>query len=1143
MIENSKLMNLEDGKLLYDDLRGRVDLTGRVQNAEVATFNGADGLPLDMLKVGIEPVQDLHGYDNPWVGGAGKNLLPTMSVYGGNTYTTINADGSVFINGTNSTGSATAFAISSDAEVKAGVEYILSGCPSGGGINSYRIDIRKGSGSSDTGLDPELQTVVDIGSGATFTPTTTHNVRFAIRVAANATVSNKTFYPMLRLSSVTDATYAPYENKCPITGHTQAVVSNIGKNLLTTEDFAWKNGTGEKVVDHTAISSPILIPTAPGEKFTYYRNQTTSSNSSLVCRLYNADRTYIGNGTSMINSESGSKTITMPDNAYYATFTQFGAVGVTGLQVQVERGDTFTGYASPVIDVKTIIFPSEAGTVYGGTLTINKDGSGVLTDFLSDDDLSTLSWTTRYTGSIKKCLSASLSKTYFSGNSDVFAISENYPFIGYANAGSNFSNVDSKDYGFYLYRINDQTASTVIYIVIDVNSTPTGKIVYEPRTPVTYTLTAQQITSLLINNLWCDTGSVLDLIYRKDVPVNYELYEKAYKVGNATNGNLAGLDSNGNLTDSGKKASDFANASDIGTVPSGKTVQGQIDALEIGKANSIEREVNEPADVVTIADGSDGLPMSVKVSVDAVQDLHGYDNPWPAGGGKNLLPCVLSTIKSNNTTGTWTGNKYSLYGIDYEFTVNDEDYITGVKVSGTATSTASMRVYQSSDGIPAGNYVASGCPASGGSESYCLRLYNLNASSGGSALYDYGSGVSVESTYTIKRVIIQVQSGVTIPTGGIVFYPMIRLSTVTDDTFAPYSNICPISGWDQAKVTGTGKNLIDITTVTDDKTIGNTGAVSDYTGSRLTDYIFVKPNTKYILSGTNLNTYNSGDMSVRVNYYTSEKEWTYRSASSGTSGISFTTDANTYYVRLTFSKTGTNAQLEIGEIASSYENFNGNDTYTIPFTSTNYGGSVTLNKDGSADVVVNRGIYTISEISEIGTSSIGTGKYVTIDGVTNAYYSEYNTDIIFEALKTVANHDRGQAWCGYERSTTSFGCFVPADATVTEVNNAIQGTKVCYKLATPVTYHIDNAGQLLSLLGVNNVFADCGQIKELHYSAPNNSGMASALTYNGHVMSADDNGVMDLSEVIPTAPSTAGTYKLQCVVVDGVPTLSWVADT
>lgn len=40
---------------------------------------------------------------------------------------------------------------------------------------------------------------------------------------------------------------------------------------------------------------------------------------------------------------------------------------------------------------------------------------------------------------------------------------------------------------------------------------------------------------------------------------------KADKVSGATNGNFAGLDGNGNLTDSGKKAEDFALVSDIAT--------------------------------------------------------------------------------------------------------------------------------------------------------------------------------------------------------------------------------------------------------------------------------------------------------------------------------------------------------------------------------------------------------------------------------------------------------------------------------------------------------------------------------------------------------------------------------------------------
>ncbi|MBP5594150.1 MAG: hypothetical protein J6Y02_02120 [Pseudobutyrivibrio sp.] len=46
---------------------------------------------------------------------------------------------------------------------------------------------------------------------------------------------------------------------------------------------------------------------------------------------------------------------------------------------------------------------------------------------------------------------------------------------------------------------------------------------------------------------------------------DFDLTTKADKVSGATNGNLASLDANGNLADSGKKASDFALASSLGT--------------------------------------------------------------------------------------------------------------------------------------------------------------------------------------------------------------------------------------------------------------------------------------------------------------------------------------------------------------------------------------------------------------------------------------------------------------------------------------------------------------------------------------------------------------------------------------------------
>lgn len=52
-------------------------------SGSVASFpDGADDVPLKSLVVGIEPVQDLHGYDSPWPAGGGKNLLnPNYSAY------------------------------------------------------------------------------------------------------------------------------------------------------------------------------------------------------------------------------------------------------------------------------------------------------------------------------------------------------------------------------------------------------------------------------------------------------------------------------------------------------------------------------------------------------------------------------------------------------------------------------------------------------------------------------------------------------------------------------------------------------------------------------------------------------------------------------------------------------------------------------------------------------------------------------------------------------------------------------------------------------------------------------------------------------------------------------------------------------
>lgn len=99
--------------------------------------------------------------------------------------------------------------------------------------------------------------------------------------------------------------------------------------------------------------------------------------------------------------------------------------------------------------------------------------------------------------------------------------------------------------------------------------------------------------------------------YAKTSDVNTGLGKKADKVANATNGHFAGLDANGNLTDSGKKASDFV------AVEAGKRLMTNAEGTKLGgiaegatkveasttngnvKINGTETRVyTEPADVV-----------------------------------------------------------------------------------------------------------------------------------------------------------------------------------------------------------------------------------------------------------------------------------------------------------------------------------------------------------------------------------------------------------------------------------------------------------------------------------------------------------------------------------------------------------------
>lgn len=187
--------------------------------------------------------------------GAFRNLLNVRAesqTINGITYT-VNADKSITANGTATNSSY--FILDEGMVFEAGSTYVLSGCPAGGDAsNTYHMYVENNS-------------VRDYGNGAFFTVTETNTNRTVILIRTGTTVSDLTFYPMIRKADVLDDTYYPY------TGKKEILTTILGKNLydcrdasdlqtgvIANDDFVtieYDNSEGSSIVYRNQWTKPI----------------------------------------------------------------------------------------------------------------------------------------------------------------------------------------------------------------------------------------------------------------------------------------------------------------------------------------------------------------------------------------------------------------------------------------------------------------------------------------------------------------------------------------------------------------------------------------------------------------------------------------------------------------------------------------------------------------------------------------------------------------------------------------------------------------------------------------------------------------------------------------------------------------------
>lgn len=281
------------------------------------------------VSVPLSPVQ--AGTGDPYPPGGGKNKLKvtaTTQTLNGITFT-VNDDGTVVANGT-ATGNA--FLVLGTADFlrdSPTKTYIINGCPPGGSGSTYNVDVQGASGA-DTGAG-----VLVSYSNPEF------NTSVRIRIYNGATVNNLVFKPMIRLASESDATFAPYSNIRPISGHTGAAVCRAGENLLDLSIL--RQGTFDGIANQNNVSFDEFLPIKGGLQYVW--STTIPNISGRYVRFYDATKTMIS-GNSLYGA--GAKKFTAPENALYfkAMWYRSGGLPVADVtEDQIEPGATAHDFA------------------------------------------------------------------------------------------------------------------------------------------------------------------------------------------------------------------------------------------------------------------------------------------------------------------------------------------------------------------------------------------------------------------------------------------------------------------------------------------------------------------------------------------------------------------------------------------------------------------------------------------------------------------------------------------------------------------------------------------------------------------------------------------------------------------------------
>ena len=472
---------------------------------------------------------------------------------------------------------------------------------------------------------------------------------------------------------------------------------------------------------------------------------------------------------------------------------------------------------------------------------------------------------------------------------------------------------------------------------------------------------------------------------------------------------------------------------------------------------------------------------STILSVEPIQDLHGYDKPWVGGAGKNLLPMTVNGIKAVNTTGTWSGNVFTPTGQSGTFTilVDADNNVNDIKMNGTFTSAIAFYLYakyESPFPFTSTNYILNGCPNGGGSNTYKLDcIYRVG---GNDNVLAVDTGSSGQGNFSVLSSATQIQFRIVVYSGtysNVTFYPMLRLSTESDTTFQPYTNECGISGRTQIGILGCGGNLIPDGTNTSNGYKDNYYLYSygdQYNENYyISEYFRIKPNTnyRYTVTGTATN--------PSIAFYDSNKNELECLRIGDVKNNVITTPNNAVFARASQRKNSEPFyQFEEGSISTEYTPYVESNDLTISLGQTVYGGTLDVE---NGVLVVDKGYAEFNGLSsnnwtyvrDYGT--VSRFDYSSISGKSGGGEIISN---LFEGGNGIAVIDNTEHVYLHGNYGTLIVCVLTSRLSTKDVTGFMSwltnnNLSICYELAEPITINL--TPHTINLLkGVNNISVD-----------------------------------------------------------------------